>query len=73
MHASASDNGDIISFLWEQIHGSQGDFLDGNDKSDITFQPPCEAQTIKFIVTVEDNNGATATDEVTVIIKYQVP
>ena len=73
LHSSGSDDGNIVSYLWEQTQGSPGDFLEGNEQSDIMFQPPCKEQTIKFIVTVEDNNGATANDETTVIVKYQIP
>jgi hypothetical protein len=65
---SASDSdGSIISYLWEQTAGDPVS-LSGADSANLSFTSPNAISSLEFQLTVTDNEGATATDTVTVYV-----
>lgn len=69
--ATASDpDGTIVSYLWEQLSGTPVSIDTPNTASATPNDLP--ADTYVFQVTVTDNDGATATDTVTIIVQHAV-
>ena len=71
LSGSASDpDGSIAAYLWEQTGGT-GVSLSGADSPNLSFIAPDVAvdQTLSFRLTVTDNDGAPATDTVSVTVK----
>ncbi|MFW2373504.1 MAG: PKD domain-containing protein [Gammaproteobacteria bacterium] len=72
LSAMASDgNGTIDSYLWEQVSGSQVT-LSSNSLANVSFTHLINSlvvsEDLEFIVTVTDNDGGTATDNVRVTV-----
>ena len=71
LSASAGDpDGSIAAYLWEQTSGATVT-LSGADSPNVSFIAPDVAvdQTLSFRLTVTDNDGATATDTVSVMLR----
>ncbi|UUN14636.1 MULTISPECIES: S8 family serine peptidase [Idiomarina] len=69
IEGTGSDDMEIVSWLWEQISGPEVVILDPASPT-LEFDAPdvTEVTTLVFRLTVTDNEGKTATDEVTVTL-----
>jgi gliding motility-associated-like protein len=68
LNASASDeDGEIISYLWEQTSGNAGSSLSGQTTASLEVSGLTEG-IYNFQITVEDNGGSFATDETMVTV-----
>ncbi|WKV12902.1 PKD domain-containing protein [Marivirga harenae] len=65
--ATASDDGMINSYLWEQISGNAGATLSGTNSSTLEVGGLTEG-LYNFQITVEDDGGSFASDEVSVTV-----
>jgi hypothetical protein len=63
---SSDPDGTIVSYLWAQIGGASIT-LNGGNTATATFTPP-SAGSYAFRLTATDNQGATGTDTVTIIV-----
>ena len=71
LSGTANDSdGTIASYAWTQTGGTVV-ALSGDDSDTATFTAPNVSETLTFRLTVTDNQGATASDEVSVTV--QVP
>ncbi|QCK13901.1 PKD domain-containing protein [Mangrovivirga cuniculi] len=69
LNATASDNdGSIVSYFWGQIEGPNTVGLANYETSEVTVNNLI-AGTYSFRVVVEDDQGATASDVVNVVVK----
>jgi hypothetical protein len=66
LHANGKDTEGLVSYKWEQIEGDKVTFSSNDGKPEISFEAPCRQQKLMFDVTVVDNSGQTATDEVSI-------
>jgi len=66
---SSDEDGTIESYIWSQTGGTEVT-LTGSDTETLAFTPSkdIEGETLKFDLTVTDNEGATSTDSVQVYI-----
>jgi hypothetical protein len=70
LYGSGSDpDGSVVAYRWRQVSGP-GVVLSGANTSQARFTTPNVFGTtaLAFELTVTDNDGATATDEVVVIV-----
>lgn len=68
LNASASDeDGEIISYLWEQTSGNAGSSLSGQNTASLEVSELTEG-IYNFQITVEDDGGSFATDETMVTV-----
>ncbi|MCW8956660.1 MAG: hypothetical protein OQL09_07240 [Gammaproteobacteria bacterium] len=71
LSATAGDaNGYIVSYSWSQISGTAVT-LSATNTASVSFTAPLAvdpAETLIFAITVEDNDGETATDQVQVTV-----
>jgi biopolymer transport protein ExbD len=65
--ASHDDGGTIISYAWTQTAGTSVT-LAGADTATPNFTAPNASGTLAFTLTVTDDNGATASDTVTISV-----
>ena len=67
--ASTDSDGTIVSYTWSQVSGTPAD-ISGANSVRATFQAPEVAidTALVFQLQVEDNDGATATDRVSVTV-----
>ncbi|MBX3257765.1 MAG: PKD domain-containing protein [Chitinophagaceae bacterium] len=69
LSASATDaDGQITSYKWTKVSGPAGDniALPGSSSTSVSF---INEGTYIYKITVEDNEGATGSDEVTIVVK----
>jgi chitinase len=69
---ATDEDGDIVGVQWTQTGGPLVTLLDGN-KLETTFKAPdldSELELV-FVLTVEDSDGVTSTDEIKVLIQVQ--
>lgn len=74
--ASHDADGSIAAYLWEQISGPAGTVFSGRlDASRVSIQmPEVEQDTpIEFRLTVTDDGGRSATDEITILVLENLP
>ena len=64
--------GNTADFAWEQKHGDPPVTLTGADSASATFTAPSTVGTLTFRLTVTDDEGATASAEVTVRVERSV-
>ena len=70
---TASDpDGSITSYAWLQTAGPAVTIV-GSDSLEASFDAPEESANLKFRLTVTDNGGATAYDEVTITVENSAP
>ena len=69
--ASDSD-GSIASYLWLQTSGPAVE-LTNSDSAEVSFSAPQESATLTFRLTVTDNEGATAYDDVSIDVNNSSP
>jgi len=70
---SASDSdGSIASYLWLQTSGPAV-ALANSDSAEVSFSAPQESATLTFRLTVTDNEGATANDDVSIDVNNSSP
>lgn len=64
---ATDSDGSIVSYLWQQISGPKVQ-LNSTDKAELTFTAPeiIESKTLVLKVSVTDDDGLTASDEITV-------
>ncbi|WP_375579330.1 tandem-95 repeat protein [Marivirga tractuosa] len=68
LNASASDeDGEVISYLWEQVSGETDITISGENSSSLVIDELKEG-IYDFQITVEDNDGSLASDEVRVTV-----
>jgi hypothetical protein len=65
--ASADADGTIATYLWQQLTGPSASTLSATNTAGITVSN-LQAGVYTYRLTVTDNDGATATDEVTVTV-----
>ena len=65
--ASSDPDGTIATYLWQQISGPSASGLSATNTAGITVSN-LQAGTYIYRLTVTDNDGATATDDVTVTV-----
>ncbi|SFR48349.1 PKD repeat-containing protein [Robiginitalea myxolifaciens] len=70
--ASDPDGGNIVTFAWTQESGPAAATLSGEDTADLTASDLVEG-TYVFRLTVTDDEGETAFDEVTVEVLPEAP
>lgn len=71
LSASATDaDGQIVSYKWTKVSGPAGDNIavPGGSSTSVSF---INEGTYIYNVTVEDNEGATGSDEVTIVVKSE--
>lgn len=66
---SKDPDGDIASYAWSQVSGPVTALLSSTSAVNPSANKLTEAGTYVFKLTVTDNDGATATDQVTVTVK----
>ena len=68
--SGSDEDGTIASYFWEQTGGTLVS-LDGVNSENLVFDADelTADETLTFTLTVTDNEGATATDNVTVLVK----
>jgi hypothetical protein len=74
--ASHDTDGSIATYLWEQIDGPPGTVYSGRlDASAVSIRmPEVEQDTqIRFRLTVTDDGGLSATDEITILVLENLP
>ena len=64
---SSDPDGSIITYFWTQISGLPM-VIDSADHSIASFITPGQNNTLRFVLTVEDNIGATSSDTTTVSV-----
>lgn len=70
---SASDSdGSIASYLWQQTAGPTV-ALTNSDSVEVSFSAPPESAKLTFRLTVTDNEGATAYDDVSIDVNNSSP
>ncbi|HFC53092.1 MAG TPA: hypothetical protein ENJ43_01515 [Gammaproteobacteria bacterium] len=62
-------DGAIESYLWEQVGEGESVQLTGADKSKASFTAPRKEGVLIFRLTVTDNDGASASDDVRIQVK----
>lgn len=70
--ASSDSDGSIASYAWVQTSGTAVT-LTGADTATPSFTAPTSGATLVFALTVTDNEGASATDSVTVTVNQPAP
>ncbi len=70
--ASSDNDGTIASYSWAQTLGTTVT-LTGADTATPTFTAPSGVDTLNFVLTVTDNDGATDTDTVVITVVNQTP
>jgi hypothetical protein len=67
---SIDDDGEITTYLWEQISGELVDLFD-TDKATANFKAPITDTDIEliFLITVTDNEGAEQSDTISIFIQ----
>lgn len=68
--SGADPDGEIVHYSWMQTKGTPIDNLAGADTASATFTAPATAEPLEleFTLTVTDNDGASGSDAVTVIV-----
>lgn len=69
LRGSATDAQGSVTVRWEQVSGESVDIVDGNTLT-ASFRAPSTSddETLVFRLTATDNEGATASDDVTVFV-----
>lgn len=69
---SKDDDGSIVSYQWSQISGTTIEMNNSNEKV-AHFETPVSIQSysLMFLLTIEDNDGATKTDEVSIHVNHE--
>ena len=70
--ASTDSDGSIVAYSWVQTGGTAVSLNSANTATP-SFTAPASADTLEFELTVTDNDGATASDRVTVTVSQPVP
>ncbi len=69
LEATGNDiDGNIISYAWEQIQGTQITLINNNAQQSFTAPSLPQSEVLIFRVTVTDNEGDEATDSVEILI-----
>jgi lysophospholipase L1-like esterase len=71
--SGTDSNGTISAHQWEQTGGAASLTLTGANTASVSFTVPGVADTYTFTYTVTDDDGATGTDEVSVIVSLNSP
>ncbi|MCP5076853.1 MAG: hypothetical protein GY951_02175, partial [Psychromonas sp.] len=65
-------DGSIASYLWLQTSGPAVE-ITNSDSAEISFSAPQESAKLTFRLTVTDNDGATAHDDVSIDVNNSSP
>ena len=68
---SIDPDGSIESYLWGQIYGGTVT-LSSNSEAIVTFTAPAIVDSLSFVLTVTDNEGATGSDTIYVITRAEL-
>ena len=65
--SGTDEDGNIVSYFWSQINGEAVDIVDPNSSTTSFVAPPISG-SVTLRLTVTDNNGAVATDDIVISI-----